>query len=80
MEAEKKLKCKNLCAYIQRMWDMKCMIIPMHDHTNNNWWHRKSNKKFGSHSKKTFNRFTTHDNYLEHQTLYGEYCSLKLET
>jgi hypothetical protein len=26
-EAEKKLKYKSLCTGIQRMWDMKCVIV-----------------------------------------------------
>jgi len=55
----------------------------MHDHTNINWYHRKSKKKFkkkfGSNAMQKFNRFTTQDNYLEHHKQYGKYCSLKLE-
>ena len=39
----------------------------MYNYTSNNWSHRNSNKrfkeKFGSHARKTFNRFTTRDNY-----------------
>jgi hypothetical protein len=28
-EAEKKLKYRGLCVEIQRMWNIKCMIIPI---------------------------------------------------
>jgi len=28
-EAEKKLKYKTLCIKVQRMWNMKCMFIPV---------------------------------------------------
>ena len=39
----------------------------MYDYTGNNWSHRNSNKslkqKFGSHTRKTFNRSTTKDSY-----------------
>ena len=28
-EAEKKLKCKSLCIEIQRMWNLKCTIVPV---------------------------------------------------
>jgi hypothetical protein len=55
MEAEK----KSLCVEIKRMWNIKC--------TGNNRSHRNSNKlfkeTFGSHTRKTFNRFTTEDSY-----------------
>jgi hypothetical protein len=28
-ETEKRLKYKRLCAEIQRMWNLKCMIVPV---------------------------------------------------
>jgi hypothetical protein len=28
-EAEKKLKCKSLCIEMQRMWNVKCTIVPV---------------------------------------------------
>ena len=28
-EVEKKLKYKSLCKEIQRMWNLKCMIVPV---------------------------------------------------
>jgi hypothetical protein len=28
-EAENKIKCKSVCTEIQRMWNMKCIIMPV---------------------------------------------------
>ena len=58
-EAEKKLKYKFL--YIEN-------VEPeMYDYTSNNWSHWNSNEKlkekFGSGTRKTFDRFTTKDSY-----------------
>jgi hypothetical protein len=61
-EAENKLKYKSLSTEIQRMWNMKCVII-----TSCNWSHQNSNKMFkeisGSRTRKTVNIFTTKDSY-----------------
>jgi hypothetical protein len=58
-KAAKKLKYNSLCTQIQRMCNMKCMIIRV----INSWGHWNSNKsfkeKFVSHTRKTFNTFTT---------------------
>ena len=44
----------------------------MYDYTSNNCSHQNSNKrlkvKFGSHTRKTFNRFTTKDSYTWNMT------------
>jgi len=59
-EAKKKLKYKSSCIETQRMWNLKCTII--------HWSHWNSNKKlkekFGSCTRKTFDRFTTKDGYI----------------
>ena len=57
-EAEKKLKCKSLGVEIQRMWYLKCTIVPNWSHWNSN---EKLKVKFGSYTRKTFSRFTTND-------------------
>jgi hypothetical protein len=69
--AEKKLKYKSLCIEIQRVWNMKCIIIPMV-----NWSQRNSNKrfkeKFTSHTRKIFNSFATKDSYTSNITHNAE--------
>ena len=55
----------------------------MYDFTGNNWSHWNSNEKlkekFGSCTRKTFDRFSTKDSYTGNITQYGKHCSLKLE-
>ena len=55
----------------------------MYDNIGNNWSHQNSNKRFreklGSHTRKTFSKFTTKYSYIRNITQYGEYCNLKLE-
>jgi hypothetical protein len=60
-KAEKKLKYKSLCIEIQRMWNLKCTIIPVI--TGATGTVTRSLKKFGSCTRKTFDRFTTKDSY-----------------
>jgi len=61
-EAEKKLKYKSLCIEIQRMWNLKCTIIPVIIGATGIVV-RSLRKKFGSGTRKTFDRFTTKDSY-----------------
>jgi hypothetical protein len=48
----------------------------MYDYTSNKWSHWNSNekkkKKFGSYTRKTFDRFTTQDSYIRNITLNTE--------
>jgi hypothetical protein len=55
-EAEKKLKYESLCIEIQRMWNLKCTIIPITIGATGN---EKLKEKFGSCTRKSFDRFTT---------------------
>jgi hypothetical protein len=61
-EAEKKFEIQEF------MYRYTTNVEPeMHDYTSNNWSHWNSNKKlkekFGSCTRKTFNRFTTKYSY-----------------
>ena len=61
-EAEKKLKYKSLCIEIQRMWNLKCTIVPVITGATGIVT-RSLRKKFGSCTRKTLDRFTTKDSY-----------------
>ena len=62
-EPENKLKCKSLCIES----DTANVEPEMYDCTSNNWSHWNSNEKlkekFGSCTRKKFDRFTTRDSY-----------------
>jgi len=61
-EAEKKLKYRSLCIEITTNVEPE-----MYDYTSNDWSHWNSNEKlkekFGSCTRKTFDRFTTKDGH-----------------
>ena len=61
-EAEKKLKYKSLCIEIQRMWNLKCTIIPIIIGAIGIVT-RSLRKSFVSCNSKTFDRFITKDSY-----------------
>jgi hypothetical protein len=63
-----KIKYKSLCTEIQRMWNLKCTIIPVIIGATGIVT-RSLRKKFGSCTRKTLNRFSTKDSYTwEHHT------------
>jgi hypothetical protein len=61
-EAEKKLKYKSLCIEIQRMWNLKCTIIPVIIGAIGIVT-RSLRKNAEDIPGKTFDRFTTKDSY-----------------
>jgi len=61
-EVEKKLKYKSLCIEIQRMWNLKCTIIPAIIGATGIVT-RSLRKKFGNYTRKTLNIFTTKDSH-----------------
>ena len=62
-EAEKKLNYKSLFIEIQRMWNLKCTIIPVTIGATGIRSNEKLKEKFGSCARKIFDRFTTKDSY-----------------
>ena len=60
-EAEKKLKYKSLCIEIQRMWNLKCTILPVI--IGGTGIVTRSLRKNLETTRKTFDRFTTKDRY-----------------
>jgi len=66
-EAEKKLKYNSLCIEIQRMWNLKCTVVPVIIGATGIVT-RSLREKFGSCTGKTFDRFTTKDSYTRNIT------------
>jgi len=78
-DAEKKLKYKNLCIDIQRMWNLKCMVIPVV--IGDTGIVKRSLRKIleaipGKHSIDSLQKQL----YLEHHTQYGKFCSVNKES
>jgi hypothetical protein len=70
MLCKRKRKKAKILEFMHR--DKTSVKNEMYDYTGNKWSHRNSNKrfeeKFGSHSGKAFNRFTTKDSYTRNVT------------
>jgi hypothetical protein len=70
-EAARKLKYKEFMCK-----DTTHVEREIYDYTSGNWSHPNSNKrfkeKFGSHTRKTFSRFTTKDSYTWDITRHTE--------
>ena len=80
-EAEKKLKYKSLCIEIQRMWNLKCMIVPVIIGATGIVT-RSLKKNLETILRKTLDRFTTKDSYtwnITHNTESTAMWSLKPE-
>ena len=61
-KAEKKLKYKSLCIEIQRMWNLKCTIVPVIIGATGIVT-RSLGKNLETVPGKKFDRFTTKDSY-----------------
>jgi hypothetical protein len=77
-KGRKGVKYKRLCVEIQRMWNMKCMIIPVI--TGDTGIVTKGLKKnLETVPRKQSIYSLKRRLYFEHHTSYGRYCSLQLE-
>jgi hypothetical protein len=74
-ELEKKLKYKNLSIEIQRMWNMKCFVIPVIIGVTGIV--SKGPKISGNNTRKTFNRFSTENSCTRNITHYKESATIR---
>jgi len=70
-EAEKNLKYNSLCIEMQRMWNLKCTIVPVIIGATGIVT-RSLREKFESCTGKTFDRFSTKDSYTRNITHNAE--------
>jgi hypothetical protein len=75
-ESENKLKYKNLSIGIQRMWNMKCFVIPVI--TGATGTVTVGLKKIsGNNTRKAFNRFSTKNSCTRNITHYKESATIR---
>ena len=80
-EAEEKLKYKSLCIEMQRMWNLKCTIVPVIIGATGIVT-RSLRKNLENYTRETFDRFTTKDSStwnITHNTESTAVWSLKPE-
>jgi hypothetical protein len=75
-EPEKKLKYENLSIEIQRMWNMKCVVMPVI--TGATGIVTKGLKLSGNNIRIAFNRFSTKDSCTRNIAHYKETSSLNV--
>jgi len=65
----KEAKIQELCKEKQRMWNLKCEIIPVITGATGTVT-KGLKEEFGIHTRKKFNRFTTKDSYVRNITYH----------
>jgi hypothetical protein len=75
-ESEKRLKYKKLSIEIQRMWNMKCFVIPIIIGVTGIVT-KGLKKKSGNNTRKAFNRFSTKNSCTRNMTHYKESATIR---
>jgi hypothetical protein len=73
-ESEKKLKYKNLSTEIQRMWNMKCFVVPVIIGASGIV--NRGLKISGNNTRKAFNRLSTKDSCTRNIAHYKESATI----
>jgi hypothetical protein len=76
-ESEKKLEYKNLSIEIQRMWDMKCFVMPVITGATGIVTKGLKKKKSGNNTRKAFNRFPKKNSSTRSITHYKESATIR---
>jgi hypothetical protein len=76
-ESEKKLKYKNVNTEIQRMWNMKCFVIPVIIGATGIVTKGLKKRKSGNSTRKEFNSFSTKNSCTRNITHYKESATIR---